>query len=108
MRILPKVRTRARRTPLIASQAGLFQNREFTEAAEQAFRLATEICPESPEAVFRYVNLLLTQNRAADALPVLEAAVRADPDQEQFQDLLSRLKSNAGTQQRAGWSTPAR
>ena len=78
---------------LISSQAGLLQDRKFTAEAEQAFRLANEICPASPEAVFRYVNLLMAQNRIADALPVVEGAMKAAPDDKQFQDLLNQLKA---------------
>lgn len=43
--------------------------------AEFAFRQAFVLCPASPEAVFRYVNLLLGQKRWADAILVVEAAV---------------------------------
>jgi tetratricopeptide (TPR) repeat protein len=78
---------------LISSQAGLLVDRKFTAEAEQEFRLANELYPGSPEAVFRYVNLLLSQNRAADALPLVEGAMKAAPDNEQFQALLKQLKS---------------
>src|SRR5207245_1009429 len=78
---------------LVSSQAGLLQDHKFTAEAEQAFRIANELCPSSPEAVFRYVNLLLGQNRIADAVPVAEAATKAAPDNAQLQDLLQRLKN---------------
>ena len=51
--------------------------------------------PHSPEAVFRYVTLLLTQQRFADAIPVAEAAVNAAPDSQQFRDLLEALKKKS-------------
>ena len=41
---------------LVSSQAGLLLDRNYTGEAEQAFRIANEICPASPEVVFRYVN----------------------------------------------------
>jgi len=78
---------------LVSSQAGLLLDREFTTEADQAFRIANELCPTSPEAVFRYVSLLLAQNRVADALPVAERALKAAPDDKQFQDLVNRLKA---------------
>ncbi len=78
---------------LVSSQGGLLLDRKFNTEAEQAFRIATEICPDSPEAVFRYTNLLLAQNRAVEALPIVEGAMRAAPDNKQFQDLLRRLRS---------------
>lgn len=42
--------------------------------ADFAFRQAWALCPYSPEAVYRYVNYLLAQNRTADALLVAETA----------------------------------
>jgi predicted Zn-dependent protease len=83
---------------MAAEQAALLLARNFTAEAEQAFRLATEIGPGSPEAVFRYVNLLVAQGRLVDAIPLVEAAVRADVDnQQQFRalrDELNRIKKN--------------
>jgi tetratricopeptide (TPR) repeat protein len=77
---------------LISSQGGLFANRNYTAEAEQAFRLAAEICPYSSEAVFRLANLLVGQNRIEDALPVAEAAVKADMNnQQQFRSLVEEL-----------------
>lgn len=77
---------------LISSQAGLLVDHQLPTEAEQEFRIALEISPESPEAVFRYVNLLMSQNRAADALPVVERAIKAAPDNNQLQGLLNNLK----------------
>jgi hypothetical protein len=80
---------------LVATQAGLLAAHDFNAEAEQAYRLAIEICPDSPEAVFRYVTLLLTQQRFADAIPVAEAAVNVAPDTQQFRDLLEALKKKS-------------
>jgi hypothetical protein len=77
---------------LATAQAGLLAAHNFSTEAEQTYRLATEICPYSPEAVFSYVNLLVTQQRFAEALPVVETAVRAAPDNQQLRDLLDTLK----------------
>ena len=79
---------------LVATQARLLAAHNFDAEAEQAYRLAAEICPSSPEVVFRYVNLLLTQQRLADAVPVAEAAVNAAPDIQQFRDLLGALQKS--------------
>jgi tetratricopeptide (TPR) repeat protein len=83
---------------MISAQAGLLVDRKFTAEAEQDFQIAAQICPESPEVVFRYTNLLLSQNRAAEALPLVENALRADPDNTQFQGLRDQLKNMAGKQ----------
>lgn len=78
---------------LVSSQAHLFQERNYTAQAEEAFQLAADICPYSPEAVFGYINLLLSQNRFADALPVAQSAARAAPDNAQFRSLVETLSA---------------
>jgi tetratricopeptide (TPR) repeat protein len=76
---------------LISSQAGLLVDHGLSAEAEQEFRIALQLTPESPEAVFRYINLLMSQNRVADALPVVENAIKAAPDNQQFQGLRNNL-----------------
>jgi tetratricopeptide (TPR) repeat protein len=76
---------------LISSQAGLLADHGLPSEAEQEFRTALQLTPDSPEAVFRYVNLLMSQNRAADALPVVENAIKAAPDNQQLQGLRNNL-----------------
>ena len=44
------------------------------------------------EPVFRLVNLLVGQNRIADALPVAENAVKVEPENSQFRSLVEQLK----------------
>ncbi|HWY32909.1 MAG TPA: hypothetical protein VNX46_19240 [Candidatus Acidoferrum sp.] len=46
--------------------------KRMADAADFAFRQAWALCPYSPEVVFRYVNFLLEQNRASDAILVAE------------------------------------
>ncbi len=46
--------------------------------ADFAFRQAFVLCPRSPEAVFRYVSLLLGQKRLDEAILLAEAAVRLE------------------------------
>jgi tetratricopeptide (TPR) repeat protein len=83
---------------LISSQAGLLVDHQLPAEAEQEFRIALEISPESPEAVFRYVNLLMSQNRTADALPVVERAIKAAPDNNQLQGLRNSLNTRISSQ----------
>lgn len=77
---------------LVSEQAALLLNRNYTAQAEEAFRIANQICPSSPEAVFRYVNLLLRQGRWEDAVPLVQSALKAAPENQQFGDLLARLR----------------
>jgi len=82
---------------LIDAQGNLFVSHNLNEQAEQAFRLSLQVCPYSPEAVFAYVDLLKTQNRTQDALAVAQAAVQADPNNKEFQSLVSHLSGAHGT-----------
>ncbi len=77
---------------LVSEQAALLLNRNYNAQAEEAFRIANEICPSSPEVVFRYVAMLMGQNRVQDAVQVGENAVKAAPENQQFRDLLEQLK----------------
>ena len=76
---------------LLSSQGGLLEERKHMAEAEQLFRLASEVCPSSPEAVFRYINLLVSQGRVSETLPIVENAMRADPNNQQFQGLKTEL-----------------
>ena len=77
---------------LATAQAALLTAHNFGAEAEETYRLAIDICPYSSEAVLPYVNLLVTQRRLAEAVPIVEAAVRAAPDNQNFRDLLDTLK----------------
>jgi predicted Zn-dependent protease len=80
---------------LASNQADLLLNRNFTMEAEQTLRLAAQIAPYSSEAVFGYANLLSGQNRIAEAIPVIENAIRADPKKVEFRTLLEEAKRQA-------------
>ena len=53
---------------------GAGQDRMAREA-DFAFRQAWALCPDSPEAIFRYVNFLMQQKRPVDAMVVAQAAL---------------------------------
>jgi len=68
---------------------------EKTRLAKEAdfvFRQAFALCPYSPEAVFRYANLLAEQGRKDDALLVAETAERIEPGNRSFGNLLRQLE----------------
>jgi hypothetical protein len=92
---------------LRSSIAGLYAWRlkQATNASEKermaretdfAFRQAWALCPYSPEAVFRYVNFLLAQDRMADALVLAETTAQMPANQgrdgEQIRALAEQLK----------------
>jgi tetratricopeptide (TPR) repeat protein len=61
--------------------------------AEFTFRQAFAFCPYSPEALFRYVNLLLPLNRVDDALLLAETCQKLDPYNAQVIGLVGNLQS---------------
>ena len=65
----------------------------MTKEADFAFRQAYALCPTSPEAVFRYVNLLLSSNRADDARLLAGTTLKLDPKNGQIQSLVESLKN---------------
>jgi tetratricopeptide (TPR) repeat protein len=70
-----------------ATQQRMIKEADFT------FRQSFAFCPYSPEAVFRYVNLLLSLSRLDDALIVASTCQKLDPYNAQVQDLVSKLQS---------------
>ena len=60
--------------------------------ADFAFRQAFAFCPYSPEAVFRYVQLLLQSRRFDDALLVAETCLKLDPYNGQVRGLVESIK----------------
>jgi hypothetical protein len=93
---------------LRVSQAGLYawhrqqaadatEKERMTREADFALRQAWALCPYLPETVYRYVDLLLAQNRAADALLVAETAAQMPAmqgkDGEPLRALVQQLKA---------------
>jgi tetratricopeptide (TPR) repeat protein len=63
----------------------------ITKEADFALKQAFAFCPYSPEAVFRYVNLLLQSARTDDALLVAQTCMKIDPNNGATVDLVRRL-----------------
>jgi tetratricopeptide (TPR) repeat protein len=61
--------------------------------ADFAFKQAFAFCPYSPEAVFRYANLLLQFNRLDDALIVAKTCLKLDPYNGQVRGLINSLET---------------
>jgi hypothetical protein len=80
-----------------ASQAGEADKERMVAEADFAYRQAWALCPYSPEAVYRYANFLLTQNRFDDAILVAGTAeklpqARENGENEQLRQLVTQLK----------------
>jgi hypothetical protein len=76
---------------MASDQAALLLDHKFAAEAEQGFQVATQLYPASPEAIFQYVNLLLQQNRVAEAAQVAENGAKAAPENQQIRQLLEQL-----------------
>jgi tetratricopeptide (TPR) repeat protein len=75
----------------LASKTDAGDKARLRVETDYAYRQAFALCPVSPEAVFRYVNFLVNEQRFADAILIVRTARRVDPENEQFIDLLSQL-----------------
>jgi len=68
------------------------EQQRMIKEADFAFRQSFAFCPYSPEAVFRYVNLLLSMQRFDDALIIARTCQKLDPYNGQVLDLVKRLE----------------
>jgi hypothetical protein len=69
------------------------EKQRMTKEADFAFRQAYALCPSSPEALFRYINLLAGANRMEEARVLAETSLKLDPKNTQIADLLRYLKN---------------
>ena len=76
---------------MAAEQAALLLNRQYASQAEADFQYALQLDPGGPDAVLNYVNMLVSQGRKADAIPVVQNAIASAPENQSFQSLLQRL-----------------
>jgi thioredoxin-like negative regulator of GroEL len=65
----------------------------MVKEAEFTFRQAFAFCPYSPEAVFRYANLLLSMQRVDDALLIASTCLKLDPYNASVIGLVNQLKT---------------
>jgi len=77
------------------------EKERMARQAAFAFKQAWALCPDSPEAVFRYINFLVNANRKADAVLVAQTAADLDSArggikgvQPQFRQVLEQLKKS--------------
>ncbi len=88
---------------LRSSQGGLYfwrstgsktpdEKRGMITEAGFAFRQAFAFCPTSPEATFRFVNLLVQAASLNDALLIARTAAALEPKNGQFQNLVNEVE----------------
>jgi hypothetical protein len=69
------------------------EKKRMAQAADLAFRQAYALYPASPEAVFRYSDLLKEESRNREALQVAETALRVVGENKELKDLVGRLRA---------------
>lgn len=67
------------------------ERQRMSAAADLAFRQAFALCPDSPEAVFRYVELLTQADRLDDALAIARTALDMDRTNRQVKNLVDKV-----------------
>jgi tetratricopeptide (TPR) repeat protein len=75
----------------LASKTDAGDKARLRAEADYAFRQSFAMCPTSPEAVYRYVNFLLSESRLNDGILIVRTARKMEPENEQFISLLSQL-----------------
>jgi tetratricopeptide (TPR) repeat protein len=74
------------------NSASAEEKQRMAKEADFAYRQAFALCPYSPEAVFRYTDLLVEQGRNKEALLLAETAERIDPRNGSFSNLIRELE----------------
>ena len=81
--------------------SGAIEKERMAREADFAFRQAWALCPDSNEVVFRYVALLMDQQRVADAVLVAETAAQMPSMQGQEGQVIRGLVGNLKETQKA-------
>ena len=72
------------------------ERKRMNDAADFAFRQAWALCPYSSESLYRYINLLLSEGRTADAILIAETTAKMPSMQgangEQLRGMITQLK----------------
>lgn len=72
-------------------RGNLAEQQRMIKECDFAFRQSFAFCPFSPEAVFRYSNLLMSLGRFDDALMVARTFLKLDPNNLSARDLVKTL-----------------
>jgi thioredoxin-like negative regulator of GroEL len=84
-----------------AARLGRTADQRVLKEAEFAFKQAYAFCPYSPEALFRYINLLLGMGRVDECLLLATTSQKLDPFNAQIENLifeLQKMKAQMGGQ----------
>jgi tetratricopeptide (TPR) repeat protein len=76
----------------------LEEQQRLLKEAEFALKQSYAFCPYSPEALHKFVTLLLGSGRVDDALLIAETSLKWDPSNPVFQSYANQLRSMGGNQ----------
>ena len=68
------------------------EQQRMLKETEFAFKQSYAFCPYSPEAIFRYVQILSTVGRMDDALLLARTSIKLDPHNPQLNGLVGQLE----------------
>jgi len=68
------------------------EKQRLTRAADYGFRQAYALCPSSPEALYRYVQLLASDRRFDEAIAITTASSHIEPENAGLANLLKQLR----------------
>lgn len=77
----------------VANSKSPVEQQRMIKEAEFTFKQAFAYCPFSPEAVYRYVNLLLSMQRLDDAIAIVQTCKKLDKDNTSIDGLLKQVES---------------
>ncbi|MEO6034743.1 MAG: DUF2723 domain-containing protein [Verrucomicrobiota bacterium] len=77
----------------VANSKSPADQQRMIKEAEFSFKQSFAYCPYSPEAVYRYVNLLLSMQRLDDAIAIVQTCKKLDPDNTSIDGLLNQVLS---------------
>ncbi len=77
----------------VANSKSLPEQQRMIKEADFTFKQALAYCPFSPEAVYRYVNLLLSMQRIDDAILVVQTCKKLDPYNSSIDNLLAQVEA---------------
>jgi thioredoxin-like negative regulator of GroEL len=85
----------------ISNSKSPVEQQRMIKEAEFAFKQSYAFCPYSPEAIFRYINLLIGFGRVDDALQLAATSRKLDPNNGQLENLVFELQRIKQQQQQS-------
>ena len=86
----------------ISMSKNVAENQRMIKEAEFAFKQSLAYCPYSPEAVYKYVTLLINLNRHDEAIRIVETCIQFDQDNLAMHGLAQNIRDLKNVQGTTG------